>query len=379
MLIKYSRSLTMNRKLFLLLLILSPYLTISVFAQETSIQFPRLDFHMKMNQDLKPSVSYNAEANIVVGDKSGLIFSLGVNGDDLNLQSSAGDLVKLDTLRMSISPSAYFNLHTFYGRYKYLGEDKVIPRGFQFNYTPGTDYYGYKTLEGAGLAFTFPIEEGRYEPELVLYSNSKDGIEYLNIDFLTTFRFELWSMELYAGLAIPTLTAIEASIKGHAGLSVYTTLDYANVYFSLYIPSHFGDEFTFDDVYFRLSQYLLINGFEQTFSIYSLGSESGDVIDPVVGFNGIPDINMFLSIGGRINNIGFGMDYGLIVGEFLTTSLSNDAIAINHRIGAYADLIFLGLTYKLGVFYTLPNSFVYITDSTGPGEVGFYVSVFGRS
>ena len=369
----------MNRKLFLLILILSPYLTISVFAQETSIQFPRLDFHMKMDQDLKPSVSYNAEANIVVGDKSGLIFSLGVNAEDLNLQSGLNDLVKLDTLRMSISPSAYFNLHTFFGRYKYLGEDKVIPRGFQFNYTPGTDYYGYKTLEGAGIAFTFPIEEGRYEPELVLYSDSKNGIDYLNIDFLTTFRFELWSMELYAGIAIPTIGAIQTAVKAHGGLSVYTTLDYANVYFALYIPSDFGETFTFDDVYFRLSQYLLINGFEQTFSIYSLGSESGNATDPVIGFDGIPDINMFLSIGGRINNIGFGVDYGLIYGQFESSAVANDALTISHRMGGYADLIFLGLTYKLGIFYTLPNSFAYIKESTGPGEVGFYVSVFGRS
>ncbi len=369
----------MNRKLFLLLLILSPYFTINVFAQETSIQFPRLDFHMKMNQNLKPTVSYNAEANIVVGDKSGLIFSLGVNGEDLNLQSGLNDLIKLDTLRMSISPSSYFNLHTFYGRYKYLGEDKVIPRGFQYNYTPGTDYYGYKTLEGAGLAFTFPIQEGRYEPELVLYSDSNNGIDYLNIDFLTTFRFELWNLELYAGIAVPTIGAVETSIKGHGGLSVYTTLDYANVYFSLYVPSHVGESFTFDDIYFRLSQYLLINGFEQTFSIYSLGAESGNVTDPIIGFNGIPDINMFLSIGGRINNIGFGMDYGLIYGLFESSALANDALTVSHRIGAYADLIFLGLTYKLGVFYTLPNSFIYINDSTGPGEVGFYVSVFGRS
>ena len=369
----------MNRKLFLLLLILSPNLTNTIFAQETSIQFPRLDFHMKMNQDLKPSVSYNAEADIVVGDKSGIIFSLGVNGEDLNLQSGLNDLVKLDTLKLSITPATYFNLHTFFGRYKHLGEDKVIPRGFQYNYTPGSDYYGYKTLEGAGLAFSFPIQEGRYEPELVLYSNSDNGIDYLNIDFLTTFRFELWYLELYAGVAIPTIGAVSTAIGGHGGLSIFTTLEYANVFFALYVPSHFGDVFTFDDIYFRLSQYLLINGFEQTFSISSLGAESGNITDPVVGINGIPDLNIFLSLGGRINNIGFGVDYGLIYGVFESSVLANDDLSISHRVGAYADMVFLGLTYKLGVFYTMPNSFIYIADSTGPGEVGFYVSVFGRS
>ena len=369
----------MNKKLFLLLLILFLQFTNIGFAQETSIQFPRLDFHMKMNQNLKPSISYNAEANIVVGDKSGLVFSLGVNGEDLNLQSGLNDLIKLDTLKLSISPSSTFNFHTFYGRYKYLGEDKVIPRGFQYNYTPGSDYYGYKSLEGAGLAFSFPIQEGRYEPELVLYSDSNNGIDYLNIDLLTTFRFELWNLELYGGVAIPTIGAVSTAIKGHGGLSIYTTLEYANVYFALYVPSHFGEVFSFDDIYFRLSQYVLIRGFEQTFSITSLGAESGNTSDPLVGFNSIPGINMFLSLAGRINNIGFGVDYGLVYGIFESNSLVNDALTISHRIGAYADAVFLGLTYKLGVFYTMPNSFVYINDSTAPGEMGFYVSVFGRS
>ncbi len=348
-------------------------------AQESSIQFPHLDFHMGMNQNLAPSISYRAEANIVVGDKSGLIFSLGVNGEDLNLQSGLNDLIKLDTLKLTISPASFFNFHAFFGRHKYLGEDKVIPRGFQFNYTPGTDYYGYRTISGAGLAATFPIEEGRYEPEFMIYSDNNKGVDYLNFDFMTTFRFELWYLELYAGLAFPTIGSIDTQTRGRGGISIYTTIELVNIYFALYIPAHFEGTFTIDDIYFRLSQYLLINGFEQTFSIYSLGSESGNTTDPLIGFNGTPDLNIFLSLGGRISNIGFGFDYGFIYGLYQSEFLVNNSLHLSHRVGTYVDIGFLGLTYKVGVYYTLPNSVAYTQNNSSANEVGFYISIFGAS
>lgn len=354
-------------------------LSLPLFAQETTIQFPRIDFHMGMNQELKPSISYNADVDIIAGDKSGLVFSLGIAGEDLNLQSGINDLVQLGTLKLSISPSSRFNFHTFYGRYKYLGEDKVIPRGFQFNYTPGTDYYGYTSISGAGLAVTFPVQEGRYEPEFAIYSDNANGIDYLNFDHITTFRFEKWYMELYLGVAIPTIGSLDPRIKGHGGFSIFTTLDYVNVYFAVFVPPHYGETFEIDDIYMRFSQYLLINGFEQTLSVYTLGAESGDVTDPLVGINGIPDLNIFTSIGGRINNIGFGFDYGFIYGLYKNEMLVNNILSTSHRVGAYVDMMFLGLTYKIGLFYTLPNSAAYIHENVGPGDIGLYVSVYGRS
>lgn len=368
------------KRFFPLLFIYSLTIIPHLYAQETSIQFPRIDFHMGMNQNLSPSISYSAEANIVVGDKSGLIFGIGVKGEDLNLQSGINDLINLDTIRLTIAPSTRFNFHTFFGRYKYLGLDPVIPRGFQFNYTPGTDSYGYRTIEGAGLAMTFPIQEGRYEPELLLYSDNCNGIDFLNAEFMTTFRFELWYMELYGGVAVPTIGSIDTTIRGRGGVSIYSTLDFVNIYFALYIPAHYkGDKLQFDDIYMRLSQYLLINGFEQTFSIYSLGSESGNVSDPIIGINGIPDLNIFLSLGGRINNIGFGFDYGFIYGLYESEKLVQNLLHISQRIGTYVDMSFLGLTYKIGLYYTLPNSATYIQENSRANEVGFYVSVYGSS
>jgi len=353
--------------------------TSNIFTQQTTIQFPRLDFHMEMNQQMKPNISYNAQADIVVGDQSGLIFGIGVAGDDLNLQSGLNDLIKLDTLKLSIAPHRGFAFHTFYGRYKYLGEDKVIPRGFQFHYTPGFDYYGYKKIEGAGIATTFPIQEGRYEPELILYSDSYNGIDYFNFDAMTTFRFERWYMELYVGVAAPTIGSIDKKITMRGGVSVYSTIDYINIYATIYVPAHYGKEFTFDDIYMRFSQYLLIDNFEQTFSLTSLGSESDTISDPLIGYNNIPDINIFLSLGGRYNNIGFGAEYGFIYGLYTSDFLVDKFDHQSHRLGGYLDFTFFSLTYKIGAFYTLPNSPAYSQANSKPGEAGFYISVFGAT
>ncbi|MGL4562199.1 MAG: hypothetical protein ACRCV0_07950, partial [Brevinema sp.] len=350
------------------------------FAQESTIQFPKLDFHMQMNQKLSPSISYRAQTDIVVGDQSGLIFGIGVAGDNLNLQSGLNDLITLDTIKLSINPSTRFNFHTFFGRHKYLGEDRVIPRGFQFNYTPGFNYYGYRAITGAGVSFTFPIQDGRYEPELMLYSDNINGLDFFNADFLTTFRFERWYMELYAGVAAPTIGSFDSKVRVRAGLSINSALEYANVYFTVYLPAHYGDQLTADDLYIRFSQHLLINGFEQSFSVTSLGSESENFADPIVGLNNIPDLNIFLSLGGRINNIGFGVDYGFIYGlhesEFRVDNLAH----FNNRFGAYVDFTFLTLTYKFGIFYSLPDSPLYI-QKAGPsaGDLGLYVSVYGAT
>ncbi|MGL4677291.1 MAG: hypothetical protein ACRCWI_06455 [Brevinema sp.] len=349
------------------------------FSQETSIQFPRLNFHMKMNQNLRPSISYFAQTDIIVGDKSGIIFTLAVDGDDLNLQSDINNLIKLNTLKFSISPSSQVDFHAFYGRYKYLGEDPVLPNGVQYNYSPNTDFYGFKSIFGSGIAVTMPILDGRYEPEFVIYSDSFNGIDYLNTLFIMTIRYELWTMELYAGMSIPTIGAIDNSLKGNGGFTIFTTMDLINVYFSFYVPSHFGDTFEMDDIYFRFSQHLLVNNFEQTFSLYSLGSESGNLVDPLIGLNSIPDLNLYLSLGGRINNIGFGVEYGFIYGLYRSEARVDNLQRISNRLGAYTDVMFLGLTYKLGLFYTLPNSAAYIRDISAPSEVGFYVSIFGRS
>ncbi|MGL4367310.1 MAG: hypothetical protein ACRCTQ_03390 [Brevinemataceae bacterium] len=368
------------KKFSLLLLTLFGLTFTNISAQQTSIQFPRLDFHMQMNQNMTPGISYNAQADIVVGDQSGLIFGLGIVGNDINLQSGINDLIELYTLKLSIQPNDRFTFHTFYGRYKYLGEDKVIPRGFQFNYTPGFDYYGYRQLNGAGIAATFPVLEGRYEPELVVYSDSYNGINYLNLDFLTTFRFEQWFLEAYIGAAAPTIGSIDKQFRFRGGFSLYTALDYANFYLAMYVPAHYrGDKLTFDDIYMRFSQYLLINGFEQTLSITSLGSEM-TCTDQIVGANGIPDINIFASLGGRIRDIGFGVEYGFIYGlHYSDLAVGNTDFLISNRFGAYIDFKFLTLTYKLGAFYTLPNSPAYSQDVTRPGELGFYVSVFGAT
>lgn len=366
------------KKLYLLSLFI--ILSSVSFAQESTIQFPRMDFHMQMNQKLSPSISYRAQTDIVVGDQSGLIFGIGVAGDNINLQSGLNDLITLDTIKLTINPSSKFNFHTFFGRHKYLGEDRVLPRGFQFNYTPGFNYYGFKAISGAGVSFAFPIEDGRYEPEAIIYSDSVNGLDYFNTDILTTFRFERWYMELYVGMAAPTIGAFDKTVRFRGGLSVSSALDYANVYFTLYVPAHYGQEFTVDDLYIRLSQHLLINGFEQTFSITSLSSETEDIADPIVGLNGVPDLNIFVSLGGRINNIGFGLDYGFIYGLRQSELQVGHLSHINNRFGAYVDFTFLTLTYKFGLFYTLPNSPVYVQQS-GPssGDFGLYISVFGAT
>lgn len=349
------------------------------FAQETSIQFPRLNFQMKMNQNLQPNVAYFIQNDVVVGDKSGIVFTTAVSGSNLNLQSDINSLVDLNSLKFTIAPSTIFNFHAFYGRYKFLAEDTVLPNGFQHNYAPNANFYGIMPIFGAGLAITMPIQEGKYEPELIVFSSSYGGIDYLNIFMFMTFRFEQLQLELYSGVSVPTLGSIDTTIRGSGGLMLFTTLDLVNVYFAMYVPPEYGNNFTFDDVYMRFSQHLLVNNFEQTFSIYSLGAETGNLVDPLIGFGGIPDLNIFVSLGGRINNIGFGAEYGFIFGLFESEALVQNFERFSQRMGVYLDAQFLGITYKLGVLYTLPNSAAYIRDIMRPAEVGFYVSVFGRA
>lgn len=354
---------------------------IKTAAQETQIQFPYLNFHMQMNDKMQPSVSYNVQTDIVVGDKSGIVFGLGVAGNDIqNFQGSISDIIQLDNLKLSIRPASAFEFHVFYGRYQYLGQDKVIPRGFQYFQTPGTAYYGYRTIRGAGMAMAFPTQEGRYEPQLIVYSDNFQGVTYFNTDSLIKFRFEKFYIDLYLGVAAPSIgigTASSGKIGFRFGTSIMTALSPANFYFAFYIPAHYGEKFSFDDIYFRFSEHLLIKGFEQTFSIMSLDSESDTSTNPFVGYNGTPDLNIYLSLGGRIKRIGFGVDYSFIYGLY-QQSISIGALDhLSHRFGTYVDFKFFDLTYKLGLFYTLPNSPAYAASVSKPGDIGFYISIFG--
>ncbi len=363
--------------LILTVILLSPKL---MFSQETSIQFPRVNFQMNMNQDLSPSVAYFIQNDIVVGDKSGIVFTTAVSGSNLNLQSDINSLIDLNVLKFTVAPSSLFNFNAFYGTYKFLAEDPVLPNGWQYNYSPGMNMYGIMPLFGAGIAITIPISDGRYEPELIAYSSSFNGIDYLNTFLFMTFRTEFMQFELYTGISVPTIGSIDNTIHYSGGFMLYTTLDLVNVYASVYIPPNYGStEFSADDIYIRISQYLLIDNVEQTFSITSLGAETGNLVDPLVGLNSISDFNIYASIGGRINNIGFGAEYGFIYGLYESELLVSNDDHLSHRMGIYLDASFLGLTYRTGIFYTLTDSAAYIKENTGPGEVGFYISVFGRA
>ncbi len=367
----------MNKYILSLLLLLVT--TQPNFAQMTEVQFPRLNYQMKMNQDLRPGATYYLQSDIIAGDKSGIVFTTAVSGTDINLQSDINSLVDLDALKFTISPSQAFSFHAFYGRYKFLGEDFVLPNGMQHNYSPNMNLYGIMPVFGSGLAITTPVEEGRYEPEIILYSSSFEGVDYLNLFFFTTFRFNFVEIQLYSGVSVPTIGSIDTSMKGSGGFAVFTAMEYINVYFAAYVSPFYGETFSFDDVYIRLSQHLLISGFEQTFSVTSLGAIEGNLNDPLIGIGGIPDLNIYVSLGGRLNAIGFGAEYGFIFGVYESCAMVNNLQYMSQRLGLYADILYLGLTYRAGVFYTLPNSGAYLKDISGSGEVGFYVSVYGRA
>ncbi|MGL5721281.1 MAG: hypothetical protein ACRCY4_02615 [Brevinema sp.] len=352
------------------------------YAQETQIQFPFLNFHMEMNNNLQPSVSYNIQSEIVVGDQSGLVFGMGVIGDNIqNFQGTISDLIQLDNLRMSIRPFPIFTGTVFYGRYAYIGQDKVVPRGMQFFQTPGVAYYGYRTIRGAGIAAAFPIQGGRYEPQVLIYSDNFQGVTYFNTEFMTILRLEKLYIDLYLGITSPasagTATAQNQNIGFRAGFSLTTAIEPMNFYIALYIPSHFGTQFEFDDIYFRLSGFLAYRGFEMAISLMSLDSEADDSTNPFVGFNGSPDLNFFLSLGGRIRRVGFGFDYTYIYGLFQQSIAINLLDSHSNRLGIYVDYKFFELTYKLGVFYTLPGSPAFTSTVSQPGDFGFYISVYG--
>lgn len=367
----------MNKIILHLLLLIIAIIPSNMFGQETSIQFPRLNFQMRMSQNLKPDISYFLQNDIIVGDKSGIVFTTAVSGSNLNLQSDINSLVDLNALKFTIAPSTILNFTAFYGRYKFLAEDNVLPNGFQHNFAPNANFYGIMPIFGAGLAITMPIQDSRYEPELIVFSSSYEGIDFLNIFMFMTFRFELFQFELYSGVAIPTIGSIDTTIRGTGGFMVYTTMDIFNIYFTLFVPPDYGSKFEFDDLYFRYSHHTLINGFEHTMSLTSLGSQTGNLVDPLIGLNGVPDMSFYLSLGGRVNIVGFGMEYNFVFGLFESEAEVQNFNNLSHRIGGYVDAQFLGLTYKLGVLYTLPNSAAY-RDIMDSGEVGFYVSVYGR-
>lgn len=354
----------------------------ALYAQETQIQFPFMNFHMEMNNNLQPSVSYNIQSDIVVGDKSGMVFGLGVVGDNIqNFQGTISDLIQLDNLKMTVRPASIFTGTVFYGRYTYMGMDRVVPRGFQFFQTPGVAYYGYRTIRGAGIAGAFPIQEGRYEPQLLIYSDNFQGITYFNTEFLTLFRFEKFYIDLYLGIATPasasTSTAQNQNIGFRFGFSITTALNPANFYLAFYVPAHYGEQFTFDDLYFRFSTHVLYRGFEFAFSLMSLDSEADSTTNPFVGYGGIPDLNVFTSLGGRWKRLGYGVDFTYIYGLFAQSIAVNILNRDSMRFGVYMDYKFYEMTYKLGVFYTMPNSPAFTSGVSKPGDVGFYISVFG--
>ena len=352
------------------------------YAQESQIQFPFLNFHMEMNNNLQPSVSYNIQSEIVVGDQSGLVFGMGVVGDNIqNFQGTINDLIQLDNLRMTIRPFPIFTGTVFYGRYAYIGQDKVVPRGMQFFQTPGVAYYGYRTIRGAGIAAAFPIQGGRYEPQVLIYSDNFQGITYFNTEFMTTLRLEKIFIDLYLGIASPasagTSTAQNQNIGFRFGFSLTTAIEPMNVYFAFYVPAHYGTQFTFDDIYFRISSFLAYRGFEMALSLMSLDSEADDSTNPFVGFGNNPDINFFMSLGGRVKRVGFGVDYTYIYGLFQQSIAVGLLDRHSNRFGIYADYKFFELTYKLGIFYTVAGSPAFTRTVSQAGDFGFYISVYG--
>ncbi len=374
----------MNRYVLSLLLLI---FTVQVnFAQHTEVQFPKLNYQMKMNDELIPAASYFLQGDIIAGDKSGIVFSMAVEGYDVSLDSDLTSVVDLNSLKFTITPMSYLSFHAFYGRYKFLAEDTVLPNSVQHNYSPNADLYGIMPICGSGIAITSPISYGRYIPEVVLFSSHFNGTDYLNLFLFSTFKYDMVEFQLYTGMSIPSTTALDTDIKYSGGAMVYTVMDYVNVYFSTYISPYYGETFTFDDVYMRLSQHLLIGMFEQSFSITTLGNAGdnrgdGPSEDILVGYEGIPDVNIYLSLGARFDtiNVGVGAEYGFIYGWYKTDVASNSVLSPSHRVGLYSDIQYLGITYRAGFFYTSPNSGAYMKSLSGSDEVGFYISAYGRA
>ncbi len=375
----------MNRYVLSLLLLI--FTTQVNFAQHTEVQFPRLNYQMKMNTNLEAAASYFVQGDIIAGDKSGIAFSMAVEGNDVSLESDITGVVDLNSLKFTITPVSYLNFHAFYGRYKFLAEDLVLPNSAQHNYSPGANLYGIMPICGSGMAITSPISYGKYIPEIILFSSHYDSTDYLNLFLFSTFKYHLVEFQLYTGISFTTLGQNTLDIKYSGGGMVYTVMEYVNVYFSTYVSPFYGEEFTFDDVYMRLSQHLLIGMIEQSFSFTTLGTAGdnrgdGEIGDIFVGYNDIADINIYLSLGARFDtiNVGVGAEYGFVYGWYSKDIADSDGIiSPSHRFGLYGDIQYLGITYRAGFFYTTPNSGAYNNSLSSSGEVGFYVSAYGRA
>lgn len=365
------------------------FIVLSGIAYSTTILFPGFNIYSEMNYLGQVSTSYSIDLMVDTGLKYGVKVGIGIK--NYNITSLESNILLLNSVNIEIQPFNLFHLNFFLGKNCTIGEAGFGYEGFQFHQHQGLEYIGFHTISGTGIEFYRSFWDNLFEPHIYVYGADKNGTNYFNIDTLFIFRTDRFHIEAYFGINnstnyIDTNSNTTNYLAKHFGVAFKTKLGKVDFSLGLYFPDSMLLGFnSLDDIYINVSEHLLTGWFEQTISLFSHPSIYNGVLDCNKG-ELLPDFDIYLALGIKIKNLGFGIENTLITASptsysTTNTNSSTDIIAASDRVGTYVYFNMNSLKYKIGFFYSFGLAYT-ASDQLNPhspaGTFGGYINISGK-
>ena len=309
----------------------------------TGIFFPEFNVYSEIQANGKFVSSYRIDMMIDTGLKYGV--KLGVGIKSYNVSSMDSNFMILNSIRIYMQPFNLFTLGYFIGKNTTLGYSDIGYQGFQFHQKQNLEYIGYKDITGTGIEIYRSFWDDLLEPHLYFYSSPNTNV--MNINAVIKLKFVNTTIEGFFGVNLNWYKTFGIFVT-----TVYNKLDFQAAIYSPSTP--FLDVPNLDDLYVSITEHLFAGYFEQTFGLFMRPFTYNGYTENTRG-----DLDVYLAIGGRIEELGFGVEGSLTV--------SSNYKAMGVKPGLYVYFVMNNLRYKLGGYYAIGTL----------GTINPYPSAFG--